>query len=45
LKYTLELQKKLYEEVIEVNNSTNKDELIEELADVIEVINSICKDN
>jgi predicted house-cleaning noncanonical NTP pyrophosphatase (MazG superfamily) len=43
--YTIELFKKLIEESIEVKNSKGKTELIEELADVMEVINSICINN
>ena len=43
--YSVELFKKIVEESLEVQNSKNKDELIEEIADVYEVINSICKNN
>ena len=42
IEYYVELLKKLVEESIEVKESKNKKELIEELADVLEVINSIC---
>ena len=42
VEYSIELLKKLIEESIEVKESRNKKELIEELADVVEVINSIC---
>ena len=45
LEYKIELFKKLLEESLEVKKSNNKEELIEELADVIEVINSICKNS
>jgi len=43
--YSVELFKKIVEEAIEVQESKSKDDLLEELADVIEVINFICKDN
>ena len=45
VEYNIELLKKIVEEAIEVQNSNNKNELIEELADVMEVINSISKNN
>lgn len=41
--YRKELYKKLLEECNEVINSKNKEELLEELADVLEVIRSIAK--
>ncbi len=41
--YRKELYKKLLEECNEVINSKNKGELLEELADVLEVIRSIAK--
>ncbi len=44
VEYSIELLKKIVEESIEVKESRNKKELIEELADVIEVIYSICED-
>ena len=43
--YKLELNKKLIEEAGEVINSSNKEELIEELADLNEVINAILNIN
>jgi len=45
LEYHIELLKKLVEEAIEVKESNTKDELIIELADINEVINSICVNN
>ena len=39
--YKVELYKKLQEECLEVVNSKSSDELLQELGDVIEVINSI----
>lgn len=43
--YKIELYKKLEEEKNEVINSKSKDELIEELADLYEVLNSIMQIN
>lgn len=43
--YTKKLYEKLIEESNEVINSKNKDELTEEIADLLEVINTICFDN
>lgn len=43
--YRKELYKKLLEECNEVINSKNKEELLEELADVLEIIRSIAKLN
>lgn len=43
--YKIELYKKLEEEKNEVVNSKNKEELVEELADLYEVINSIMQTN
>ena len=40
-KFLYFLKKKLIEEAIEVNTSTNKKEMIEELADVFDVFNNI----
>ena len=45
IEYSIELLKKLVEESIEVKESRNKKELVEEIADVLEVINSICENN
>ncbi len=45
VEYNKELLKKIVEEAIEVQNSKNKNELIKELADINEVINSICENN
>jgi len=42
IEYSIELLKKIVEESIEVKKAKNKKELTEELADVIEVIHSIC---
>jgi predicted house-cleaning noncanonical NTP pyrophosphatase (MazG superfamily) len=39
------LKTKLLEESVEVQQAKNKNELIEELADVLEVINAMCKVN
>ena len=41
--YKIELLKKLKEECSEVMNSNGKEEIMQELADVYEVLNSICK--
>ena len=43
--YLTNLKEKLIEEAIEVQNSLNNSDLIEELADVIEVIETIIKSN
>ncbi len=43
--YKLELYRKLIEEANEVINASTKEELIEELADLNEVLNSILKTN
>ena len=43
--YKLELYKKLLEEANEVINSKNSDEIIEELADVLEILKSIAELN
>lgn len=43
--YSIELFKKIVEEATEVQESKSSNELIEELADIIEVLHSICKNN
>ena len=43
LEYEHLLNRKLLEEVSEFNNSKNRAEMIEELADVLEVIDAICR--
>ncbi|MFK7780703.1 MAG: nucleoside triphosphate pyrophosphohydrolase [Candidatus Gracilibacteria bacterium] len=43
--YNIELFKKLLEEALEVQKVKNKEELTEELADVMEVIKAICIKN
>ena len=41
--YKKELEKKLYEEYNEVLNASNKEEKIEELADMLEIISALAK--
>lgn len=45
VEYNSELFKKLQEEALEVSETKNKDELVEELADIIEVIKTISNMN
>lgn len=45
VEFNEKLKEKLLEESTEVKLAKNKEELVEELADVMEVINSLCKVN
>ncbi|MFB9974357.1 phosphoribosyl-ATP pyrophosphohydrolase [Allobacillus sp. SKP2-8] len=41
--YTFELKKKLNEEITEYQNASSDDEVIEELADILEIMHSLTK--
>lgn len=42
VQYNEQLRLKLQEEAIEVQNATSKSELIEEIADILEVVDALC---